>query len=84
MSTMSLKTLPLLFINLGGEMLYILDQRLKAQNIPAEKSKKGKQRPKRSLYLVYTAQTKLLSADVFIKDQGQGCDGVTSYGVNST
>ncbi|XP_046874892.1 protein OSCP1a isoform X6 [Hypomesus transpacificus] len=29
---MSMKTLPLLFINLGGEMLYILDQRLRAQN----------------------------------------------------
>ena len=39
---MSLKTLPLLFINLGGEMIYILDQRLRAQNIPGEKSRKGK------------------------------------------
>lgn len=38
---MSLKTLPLLFINLGGEMMYILDQRLRAQNIPSEKAKKG-------------------------------------------
>ena len=38
---MSLKTLPLLFINLGGEMVYILDQRLRAQNIPDEKAKKG-------------------------------------------
>ncbi|XP_077976868.1 protein OSCP1-like [Glandiceps talaboti] len=37
---MSLRTLPLLFINLGGEMLYILDQRLRAQNIPSDKSKK--------------------------------------------
>lgn len=37
---MSLKTLPLLFINLGGEMMYILDQRLKAQNIPQEKARK--------------------------------------------
>nr|XP_033812517.1 protein OSCP1 [Geotrypetes seraphini] len=37
---MSLRTLPLLFINLGGEMLYILDQRLRAQNIPADKAKK--------------------------------------------
>ncbi|KAK3096796.1 hypothetical protein FSP39_003360 [Pinctada imbricata] len=37
---MSYKTLPLLFINLGGEMIYILDQRLRAQNIPDEKSKK--------------------------------------------
>ncbi|CAG5135943.1 unnamed protein product [Candidula unifasciata] len=37
---MSLKTLPLLFINLGGEMIYILDQRLRAQNIAEEKSRK--------------------------------------------
>uniref|UniRef100_A0A3Q2Z2L7 Organic solute carrier partner 1 n=1 Tax=Hippocampus comes TaxID=109280 RepID=A0A3Q2Z2L7_HIPCM len=37
---MSSRTLPLLFINLGGEMLYILDQRLRAQNIPADKAKK--------------------------------------------
>ncbi|XP_041351278.1 protein OSCP1-like [Gigantopelta aegis] len=37
---MSLKTLPLLFINLGGEMMYILDQRLRAQNIADEKAKK--------------------------------------------
>lgn len=39
---MSTRTLPLLFINLGGEMLYILDQRLRAQNIPADKAKKGR------------------------------------------
>ena len=32
----------MLFLNLGGEMMYILDQRLRAQNIPKEKSKKGK------------------------------------------
>lgn len=38
---MSSRTLPLLFINLGGEMLYILDQRLRAQNIPVDKAKKG-------------------------------------------
>ncbi len=38
---MSLKTLPILFLNLGGEMMYILDQRLRAQNIPKEKSRKG-------------------------------------------
>lgn len=40
---MSTRTLPLLFINLGGEMLYILDQRLRAQNIPADKAKKGRE-----------------------------------------
>lgn len=39
---MSTRTLPILFLNLGGEMLYILDQRLRAQSIPYEKAKKGK------------------------------------------
>ncbi|XP_034505273.1 protein OSCP1 isoform X2 [Ailuropoda melanoleuca] len=38
--TMSVRTLPLLFLNLGGEMLYILDQRLRAQNIPGDKARK--------------------------------------------
>lgn len=38
--TMSLKSIPLLYLNLGGEMLYILDQRLRAQNIPQDKSKR--------------------------------------------
>lgn len=38
---MSQQTLPLLFINLGGEMVYILDQRLRAQNVSDEKAKKG-------------------------------------------
>ncbi|XP_072036305.1 protein OSCP1-like [Amphiura filiformis] len=37
---MSLRPLPVLFINLGGEMLYILDQRLRAQSIPPDKAKK--------------------------------------------
>ncbi|XP_040830147.1 protein OSCP1 isoform X1 [Ochotona curzoniae] len=37
---MSVRTLPLLFLNLGGEMLYILDQRLRAQNIPGDKARK--------------------------------------------
>ena len=31
-------TMPLLLINLGGEMLYILEQRLSAQNVQSEKS----------------------------------------------
>ncbi|KAF6208539.1 hypothetical protein GE061_016997 [Apolygus lucorum] len=37
---MAYYTLPFLFINLGGEMMYILDQRLRAQNIAVEKAKK--------------------------------------------
>ncbi|KAM9340498.1 protein OSCP1a [Symphorus nematophorus] len=38
---MSVRTLPLVFINLGGEMLYILDQRLRAQNTSEDNSEKG-------------------------------------------
>ena len=38
---MSSRTLPLLFLGLGGEMLYILDQRLRAQSIPPDKARKG-------------------------------------------
>ncbi|RZF48304.1 hypothetical protein LSTR_LSTR010267 [Laodelphax striatellus] len=33
-------SLPLIFINLGGEMLYVLDQRLKAQKIQTDKARK--------------------------------------------
>ena len=39
---MSLCSLPILFFNLGGEMLYILDQRLRAQKVSKAKSEKGK------------------------------------------
>jgi len=38
---MSIHTLPILMINLNGEMLYILEQRLRAQNIVAAKIKRG-------------------------------------------
>ena len=34
--------LPLLYLNLGGEMMYIIDQRLIAQQISADKASKGK------------------------------------------
>ncbi|KAI5753836.1 hypothetical protein M8J77_003703 [Diaphorina citri] len=36
---MSSHILPLLFLNLGGEMVYILNQRLSAQKIKNEKAK---------------------------------------------
>jgi len=35
---MSLRTLPMIFLNLGGEMCYILDQRLQAQGVEKEKA----------------------------------------------
>jgi hypothetical protein len=34
--------MPPLILNMGGEMLYILEQRLQAQNIAGEKSARGK------------------------------------------
>ncbi|XP_034456512.1 protein OSCP1a [Hippoglossus hippoglossus] len=39
---MSVRTLPLVFINLGGEMIYILDQRLRAPNTSDDNSEKGR------------------------------------------
>ena len=39
---MSMHTFPFLYINLGGEMLYILKQRLEAQNVSLEKKARGK------------------------------------------
>jgi len=44
---MAMHTVPILLINLHGEMLYILEQRLRAQNIPPAKIRKGlfSQRP---------------------------------------
>lgn len=40
---MSQRTLPLLIINLGGEMIYILDQRLRAQDENDDKTQRGNQ-----------------------------------------
>eukprot|EP01027_Heterolobosea_sp_BB2_P013849 GEZU01019930.1.p1 GENE.GEZU01019930.1~~GEZU01019930.1.p1 ORF type:complete len:407 (+),score=81.48 GEZU01019930.1:82-1221(+) len=47
---MSLNCMPFLIVNLGGEMLYILEQRLQAQNIPAEKSTKVLQDVTRAMF----------------------------------
>lgn len=33
--------MPILVINMGGEMVYILEQRLEAQNVPREKGLRG-------------------------------------------
>lgn len=35
---MSTKTLPLIFLNMGGEMVYILEQRLGAQSVKSAKA----------------------------------------------
>uniref|UniRef100_A0A914VVS4 Protein OSCP1 n=1 Tax=Plectus sambesii TaxID=2011161 RepID=A0A914VVS4_9BILA len=37
---MSLRTMPILFLNMGGEMAYILEQRLQAQSVRNDKSVK--------------------------------------------
>lgn len=33
--------MPMLIVNMGGEMVYILEQRLTAQNVAGDKSKRG-------------------------------------------
>lgn len=33
--------MPMLIINMGGEMVYILEQRLEAQSVAPEKAKRG-------------------------------------------
>jgi hypothetical protein len=38
---MSQFCMPMLIVNMGGEMVYILEQRLHAQSVPADKSKRG-------------------------------------------
>lgn len=40
-SSGALLAMPMLVMNMGGEMVYILEQRLHAQSIPVEKSRKG-------------------------------------------
>ncbi|CAM9748051.1 unnamed protein product, partial [Heterosigma akashiwo] len=42
--------MPLLVINMGGEMVYILQQRLNAQNVPDEKASKVLQDVVRTMY----------------------------------
>lgn len=37
---MALRAMPFVIVNLGGEMIYILEQRLRAQSIPPEKAVK--------------------------------------------
>ena len=37
---MSHRNLPVLFINLGGEMIYIIDARLKAQMVEKDRANK--------------------------------------------
>ena len=45
---MSSFCMPMLIVNMGGEMVYILEQRLHAQNVPLDKSKRGEQLPMRN------------------------------------
>lgn len=46
----SLVAMPILVINMGGEMIYILHQRLQAQNIPEEKARKVLEDVIRTMY----------------------------------
>lgn len=36
-----LQAFPILYLNMGGELMYIIEQRLQAQEISADKSSKG-------------------------------------------
>lgn len=36
-----LQVFPILYLNLGGELMYIIEQRLQAQEITADKTAKG-------------------------------------------
>jgi hypothetical protein len=36
-----MKSFPIIFINMGGEMVYILEQRLTAQEVVDQKATKG-------------------------------------------
>jgi len=47
---MSLLSMPFLIINFGGEMIYVLEQRLHAQNIPKDKSNKVLQDVTRAMF----------------------------------
>ena len=42
--------MPLVIVNMGGEMVYILAQRLQAQNVPLDKSKRVLQDVIRTMY----------------------------------
>ena len=62
---MSTNTLPILFLNLGGEMLYILDQRLRAQSIPQEKAQKGEKLQKEICLCVFLYRRCLFNLALF-------------------
>ena len=47
---MSLLAMPTVIVNMGGEMVYILEQRLQAQSIPPEKSRKVLQDVVRTMF----------------------------------
>jgi hypothetical protein len=47
---MSSFCMPMLIVNMGGEMVYILEQRLHAQNVPVDKSKRVLQDVIRTMY----------------------------------
>lgn len=50
MSAGAMHCMPLIVINMGGEMVYILEQRLFAQSVGNEKSKKVLQDVLRTMY----------------------------------
>lgn len=54
-------SLPLIILNLGGEMFYVLDQRLEAQNVPIAKGRKSMVYRTHSQVLFWYDDKKLLT-----------------------
>jgi len=62
---MSAFAMPMVIINMGGEMIYILAQRLSAQNVPADKSKRVLQDVVRTMYNPIFIQELFRPQDVY-------------------
>ena len=57
--------MPMLIVNMGGEMVYILAQRLQAQNVPVDKSKRVLQDVIRTMYNPMFIQELFRPQDVY-------------------
>jgi len=62
---MSAFAMPMLIVNMGGEMVYILAQRLQAQNVPLDKSKRVLQDVIRTMYNPMFIQELFRPQDVY-------------------
>ena len=65
MSQGSLLASPIIIINMGGEMIYILDQRLKAQKIPSSKASKVLEEVVQTMFLKNFVSTLFEPQNIF-------------------